>query len=160
MLFFTRTIPSVASYFEGPVFRSWAIDRLFSGFLGVADLSQASTEKVPLIPSWPLSSTCCLLFVGNSTSREPESSVGIVTYYGWTAEESWFYSRQGQETFLFQLSLGVRETDCSFPNAEARNRWRFTVECQSSEPSIIRTIVGKIKLPCNVQLLVTVLKYR
>jgi hypothetical protein len=27
--FFTRTKPSVASYFEDPVFRSWARDRLF-----------------------------------------------------------------------------------------------------------------------------------
>lgn len=50
---FTRAVPSVASYFEDAVFRSWARDRLFRGFSGVTDFSQASTEIVPLITTRP-----------------------------------------------------------------------------------------------------------
>jgi len=97
-----------------------------------------------------LSSTCSSLFISHSISRETESSVGIVTYAMAGQPRNRSIPDRDKTLFSTTLSLGVklpvRETGRSFPNAEARNRWRCTVERQSSEPSIIRTTVGKNKI--------------
>ena len=144
----TLTKPSVASYVEDPVFRSWARDRLLWGFRGVPDLSQASTEiLVPLIRFHPRGVHYSLVIV----PRKQESSVGIVIY-ATAGQPRNRGSIPGRDKALFSttLSLGVklpvRETDLSFPNAEATNRWRCAVECQSFKPSIIRTTAGKNKI--------------